>query len=163
MNPPLRSEADREACIAAIADGTLDCFSTDHAPHTEDEKARPFTEAPFGIVGLETALALTLTHLVAPGHLSLARALELWTAAPRRTFRLPEVTLEPGSPADLVLFDPAAEWTVDPAAFHTKGRSTPFAGWRLRGRVLATMLAGRFTHLAHGVEFTASPQAEVSR
>ncbi|HEY6196892.1 MAG TPA: dihydroorotase [Candidatus Eisenbacteria bacterium] len=163
MNPPLRSEADREACIAAIVDGTLDCFSTDHAPHTEDEKARPFTEAPFGIVGLETALALTLTHLVAPGHLSLARALELWTAAPRRTFRLPDVTLEPGSPADLVLFDPAAEWTVDPAAFHSKGRSTPFAGWRLRGRVLATMLAGRFTHLANGVELSPSPGAEVSR
>jgi dihydroorotase len=163
MNPPLRSEADRDACIAAIVDGTIDCFSTDHAPHTADEKARPFTDAPFGIVGLETALALTLTHLVAPGHLSLARALERWTEAPRRAFRLPEVSLAPGSPADLVVFDPAAEWTVDPDAFFSKGRNTPFAGWRLRGRVLATMLAGRFTHVADGVEFSAEPHAAEAR
>jgi dihydroorotase len=159
MNPPLRSEADRDACIAAIIDGTIDCFSTDHAPHTADEKARPFTDAPFGIVGLETALALTLTHLVAPGHLTLARALERWTEAPRRAFRLPEVSLAPGSPADLVVFDPVAEWTVDPDVFFSKGRNTPFTGWRLRGRVLATMLAGRFTHVAGGVEFAAASQA----
>jgi dihydroorotase len=158
MNPPLRSEADRDACIAAIVDGTIDCFSTDHAPHTADEKARPFTDAPFGIVGLETALALTLTHLVAPGHLTLARALERWTEAPRRAFRLPEVSLAPGSPADLVVFDPVAEWTVDPDVFFSKGRNTPFAGWRLRGRVLATMLAGRFTHVTGGVEFANAPQ-----
>ena len=159
MNPPLRSESDRDACIAAIADGTIDCFSTDHAPHTEDEKARPFTDAPFGIVGLETALALTLTYLVQPGHLTLARALERWTDAPRRILGLPEVTLEPGSQADLVLFDPAAEWIVEPDAFFSKGRNTPFAGWRVTGRVLATMMAGRFTHVASGVEFTASTLA----
>lgn len=153
MNPPLRSEADRAACIAAIVDGTIDCFATDHAPHTSDEKARPFAEAPFGIVGLETALALTLTYLVHPGHLTLARAIELWTEAPRRLFNLPEVCLEPGSQADLVLFDPTAEWTVDPDLFFSKGRNTPFAGWPLRGRVIATMLGGRFTHLAPEVDF----------
>ncbi len=153
MNPPLRSEADRAACIEAIVDGTIDCFATDHAPHTADEKAKPFTDAPFGIVGLETALALTITYLVEPGHLSLARAIELWTDAPRRIFRLPDVTLEPGSQADLVLFDPEATWTVDPAKFHTQGRNTPFAGWTLKGRVLATMLEGRFTHVAEGVAF----------
>jgi len=151
MNPPLRSEADREACIAAIADGTIDCFATDHAPHTADEKARPFTDAPFGIVGLETALALTLTHLVRPGHLGLTRALELWTDSPRRAFGLPPVSVEAGSRADLVIFDPESSWTVDPEAFQSKGRNTPFAGWRLEGRVLATMLAGRFTHVADGV------------
>jgi dihydroorotase len=153
MNPPLRSEADRAACIAAIADGTIDCFATDHAPHTADEKARPFTDAPFGIVGLETALALTLTHLVHPGHLSMTRALELWTDAPRYCFGLPPVSVEAGSPADLVIFDPEAEWTVDPEAFHSKGRNTPFAGWRLKGRVLATLLHGTFTHVAAGVHF----------
>jgi len=153
MNPPLRSEGDRDACIAAIADGTVDCFATDHAPHTSDEKSRPFSEAPFGIVGLETALALTLTHLVGPGHVSLERAIELWTDAPRRVFGLPEVTLKPGSQADLVLFDPDAAWTVDPERFHTKGRNTPFAGWRLRGRVLVTMREGRVTHVADGVAF----------
>ena len=163
MNPPLRSEADREACIAAIADGTVDCFTTDHAPHTADEKSRPFAEAPFGIVGLETALALTLTHLVEPGHVPLARAVELWTEAPRRIFGLPEVTLEPGSQADLVLFDPQAVWTVDPCAFHTKGRNTPFAGWRLKGRVLVTMLEGRVSHSAADVAFERPAAAEAAR
>ena len=112
------------------------------------EKSRAFVEAPFGIVGLETALALTLTYLVRPGHLTLARAIELWTEAPRRVFGLPAIALEPGSRADLVLFDPDAEWTVEPNDFYSKGRNTPFAGWTLHGRVLMTMLAGRVTHRA---------------
>ncbi len=146
MNPPLRSASDRDAVIAAVRDGVVDCFSTDHAPHTIEEKRRPFDQAPFGIVGLETALALTITFLVHPGHLTLARALELWTEAPRRVLGLPEVRLEPGFPADLVLLDPAREWTVDPEAFHSMGRNTPFAGWRLAGRPLATFCAGRLTH-----------------
>ena len=146
MNPPLRGARDREATIAAIADGTIDCLVTDHAPHTVEEKRQPFEQAPFGIVGLETALALTLTHLVRPGHVSLTRALELWTDAPRRLFSLPEVRLAPGSPADLVLLDPDAEWTVDPEAFHSLGRNTPFAGWTLSGRVLGTWCGGRLTH-----------------
>lgn len=157
MNPPLRSERDREATLAAIVDGTVDCFATDHAPHTAEEKRQPFDAAPFGIVGLETALALTLTFLVEPGHLSLARALELWTDAPRRVFALPEVTLEPGSPADLVLVDPAAEWTVDPERFHSKGRNTPFAGWRLRGKAMLTVCEGRITHLDPSL--AAAPEA----
>lgn len=148
MNPPLRSDADRAACIAAIVDGTIDCFATDHAPHTADAKALPFAEAPFGIVGLETALALTITFLVTPGHLALADAIARWTDAPRRVFGLPQVALAPGDDADLVLFDPAAEWVVDPARFRSKGRNTPFAGWTLRGRVLATVMGGRVTHLA---------------
>ena len=146
MNPPLRSERDRDATLQAIVDGTVDCLATDHAPHTADEKRRPFDEAPFGIVGLETALALTITTLVRPGHLSLARGLELWTDAPRRVFGLPAVRLEPGHPADLVLLDPEAEWTVEPERFHSKGRNTPFAGWKLHGRVLATVCGGRLTH-----------------
>jgi len=147
MNPPLRSATDRDATIAAIADGTIDCLTTDHAPHTAEDKRQPFDQAPFGIVGLETALALTLTFLVKPGHLTLARAIELWTEAPRRVFSLPEVRLEPGFPADLVLFDPDQAWTVNPDAFHTMGRNTPFAGWKLEGRVCATVCAGVLTHL----------------
>jgi dihydroorotase len=150
MNPPLRSDVDREATIAAIADGTVDCFVTDHAPHTGDEKRQPFDQAPFGIVGLETALALTITGLVRPGHLSLARALELWTDAPRRVFGLPEVSLEPGSPADLTLIDPDLEWTVDASRFFTRGRNTPFDGWRLQGRALATFCAGQPTFALDG-------------
>jgi len=146
MNPPLRSAEDRAATIAAIADGTIDCLTTDHAPHTEEEKRQPFDAAPFGIVGLETALALTITFLVEPGHVPLARALELWTDAPRRVFGLPAVTLEAGSPADFTLIDPAACWIVDPAKFHTRGRNTPFAGWELSGRTMLTVCNGRITH-----------------
>jgi dihydroorotase len=146
MNPPLRSDRDREATIAAIVDGTIDCFATDHAPHTAEEKRRPFDQAPFGIVGLETALALTITYLVAPGHLTLERALERWTEAPRRVLGLPPVALEAGSPADLVLVDAAAEWTVDPERFRSKGRNTPFAGWRLTGKPLLTVCGGTVTH-----------------
>ncbi len=147
MNPPLRGETDRQATVAAIVDGTIDCFATDHAPHTVEEKAQAFDQAPFGIVGLETALALTITGLVRPGHLTLERALESWTDGPRRVFGLPRVAVEVGSPADLVLFDPDAEWTVEPGRFHSKGRNTPFAGRTVTGRVLATWRAGDLTHI----------------
>ncbi|OGF13297.1 MAG: hypothetical protein A2W00_00480 [Candidatus Eisenbacteria bacterium RBG_16_71_46] len=147
MNPPLRSERDRLAVIEAIVDGTIDCFATDHAPHLYEEKRQPFDQAPFGIVGLETALALTLTFLVRPGHLTLEGALERWTDAPRRVFGLPPVRLAAGDPADLVLIDPDAEWTVDPERFHSRGRNTPFAGWPLHGRAMATVCDGEFTHL----------------
>jgi len=147
MNPPLRGERDRAAVIRAIQDGTVECFVTDHAPHTIEEKSRTMDQAPFGIVGLETALALTLTHLVEPGHIPLARALELWTDSPRRLFGLPRVALEPGDPADLVLLDPALAWTVDPTSFRTQGRATPFAGETLRGRALATICGGEITYL----------------
>jgi dihydroorotase len=150
VNPPLRSARDREAVIEAIADGTIDSFATDHAPHTAEDKRQPFATAPSGIVGLETALALTISFLVEPGHIALGRALELWTEAPRRLFGLPEVRLEPGFPADLVLIDPAAEWTVDSSRFQSRGRNTPFDGWRLRGRVLATVWGGELTHIADG-------------
>jgi len=150
MNPPLRSEADRDATLAAIVDGTVDCFATDHAPHTLDEKRQTFDRAPFGIVGLETALGLTISGLVLPGHLTLERALELWTDAPRRVFRLPAVSLEPGSPADLVLVDPDLEWTVEAAAFQSRGRNTPFDGMHLTGRAIATFKAGRATFALAG-------------
>jgi dihydroorotase len=150
MNPPLRSDSDREATLAAIVDGTVDCLATDHAPHTLEEKRQTFDRAPFGIVGLETALGLTLTGLVKPGHLSLARALDLWTDQPRRVFRLPAVSLEPGSPADLVLVDPALEWTVEASSFASLGRNTPFEGWALTGRAIATFKAGRPTFVLAG-------------
>ena len=146
MNPPLRSESDRLAVIEAIRDGTVDCLVTDHAPHSVEDKRQPFDQAPFGIVGLETALALTLTYLVGPGHITVERALELWTEGPRRVFGLPEVRIEAAFPADLVLIEPDARWTVDPAAFFSKGRNTPFAGWTVTGRVRATICDGRVTH-----------------
>jgi dihydroorotase len=146
MNPPLRTERDRQAVIEAIADGTIDCLATDHAPHRASEKDQPFEQAPFGIVGLETALALTLSNLVVPGHISMARAIELWTDAPRRVFGLPPVALVAGAPADLTLIQPDEEWTVEPERFLSRGRNTPFPGARLRGVVLATVCEGRITH-----------------
>ena len=160
MNPPLRSAADRAAVIAGIADDTIDCLATDHAPHTEDEKRRCFDAAPFGIVGLETALGLTLTYLVEPGHITLERAIALWTESPRRIFGLPAVSLEPGQPADLVLFDPAARWTVDRQRFFSQGRNTPFHGWRLSGRVLLTVCGGAITHEDAAVVVGGEPVAE---
>lgn len=160
MNPPLRAESDRRAVLEAIHDGTIDCLATDHAPHRAIEKAQPFDAAPMGIVGLETALALTITHLVGTDCISLSRAIQMWTEAPRRLFGLPPVALAPGHPADLVLFRPDEEWTVEPERFYSRGRNTPFAGWRLRGRVLATLCAGRITH-AHA-DLADSPLAQAA-
>jgi dihydroorotase len=143
MNPPLRERADVVALRAALADGTIDAIATDHAPHHEDEKAVDFDAAPFGVVGLETAASVVHDRLVAPGHLSLRRFVELFSTGPARAFRLPGGTLAAGSPADVTLFDPKKRWTVDPARFVSLGRSTPFAGWELVGAPAATIVAGR--------------------
>lgn len=142
MNPPLREPEDISAIKQGLADGTIDCIATDHAPHTDTEKNVEFQLAPFGIVGLETALALAVTHLVIPGHITLERMIALMTIAPARILGLPAGTLEPGSPADITLFDPEKEWTVDPAQFASKGKNTPFAGMTLRGKVRMTLCDG---------------------
>jgi len=142
VNPPLRSEADRLAVVAGFADGTLDVLATDHAPHHYDEKEQAFEDAPFGLVGLETALGLVFTELVLPGLISLPVMIERMSTAPARGFGLPGGSLAPGSPADVVAFDPEAEWVVTPAEFLSKSRNTPFAGRRLRGRVLLTFVGG---------------------
>ena len=146
VNPPLRTETDRTGVIAGLADGTIDAIATDHAPHSIEEKDVEFEYAPPGLVGLETALALAVTELVEPGHLGLARMVELMSGAPARILGLTEQgSLGVGKAANLVLFDPSAEWTVDPAAFHSKSRNTPFGGRRLKGRVLHTFFRGRPT------------------
>jgi dihydroorotase len=145
MNPPLRRAEDREALLAGIADGTVDCIATDHAPHHADEKAEPFDSAPFGVVGLETSLAVSLAELVDANRIDLARLLELMSTAPARIFGLGRGTLAPGSPADVVCFD-LAEWAVDPVHFRSKARNTPFSGRRVRGRVMATVLGGKITY-----------------
>lgn len=152
MNPPLREAVDVAALRAALADGTIDCIATDHAPHTPTEKDVEFALAPFGIVGLETSLALVLTGLVEPGILSLERALALMTSAPAAIFDLPAGTLAEGAAADVTVFDPRREWTVDPAHFATKGRNTPFTGKTLRGVVTHTICNGRvvYSHAAQG-------------
>lgn len=143
MNPPLRTRADVEAMIAGLKDGTIDVIATDHAPHAPEEKDVEFAAAPFGIVGLETALGLVLTHLVEPGHLALQEAIEKITYAPRRILRLPQAMLKAGENANLTFFDPRVEWTVDPKKFFSKSRNTPFAGWRLKGRPAGIYNDGR--------------------
>ncbi|QIA27831.1 dihydroorotase [Thermaerobacter sp. PB12/4term] len=142
MNPPLRSRRDREALLEAVADGTVDAIATDHAPHHGMDKDCPFPEAAFGVVGLETALGLLLTHLV-PRPLSPARLVELMAAGPARILGLPGGTLQPGVPADVTLIDPQRRWVVDPEQFASLGRNTPFAGWALRGRAVCTLVGGR--------------------
>ncbi len=142
MNPPLREAADLEALVAGLVDGTIDAIATDHAPHHADEKAVEFDNAPFGIVGLETAAAVVHDRLVARGRLSLDRFAALFSAGPAKVFGLPGGTLAVGSPADVTLFDPEARTRVDPHRFLSKGRSTPFAGWDLVGGPAATIVAG---------------------
>jgi dihydroorotase len=147
VSPPLRSESDRRAIITGLSDGTLDAIATDHAPHAPEEKDVEFEYAPPGLVGLETALALGLSELVEPGHLPLPRLLELMSRAPARILGLQDHggPLEPRMPANLIVFDPGAAWTIDPGRFHSKSRNTPFGGRRVTGRVLWTFFEGRVT------------------
>lgn len=140
MNPPLREESDRMAVIEGLQDGTIDLIATDHAPHSREEKARPITEAPSGIIGLETALALGITYLVDTGHLSLMSLLEKMTINPARMYHFDTGYLAEGAPADIVLFDPQESFTVD--EFVSKSDNSPFLGWRLKGKVKYTICGG---------------------
>ncbi|MBI4520608.1 MAG: dihydroorotase [Gemmatimonadetes bacterium] len=143
MKPPLRTAADTEALRAALADGTIDCVATDHAPHHYDEKEQAFDDAPFGIVGLETALGLLITKLVKPGLLDLASLVDRMSCGPARAFSLPGGTLAPKSVADVTVFDPAGEWVVDRASFYSKSQNSPFVGWKLTGRAKITIVGGK--------------------
>ena len=142
MNPPLRTWQDVQAIKEGLRDGTIDVIATDHAPHATQEKQQEFTEAPFGIVGLETALPLTLA-LVEEGVLTLESAVEKLATAPARAFSLDAGTLAIGAQADVTIFDPHSPWEVDPARFRSKSRNTPFAGWKVKGRVTTTLVSGR--------------------
>ncbi|MBI3649871.1 MAG: dihydroorotase [Acidobacteria bacterium] len=148
MNPPLRSEEDRLALIEACADGTIDAIATDHAPHHADEKMLEFDRAPFGVIGLETALGACFKVLVESGAVSVMRLVEMLTVGAARVFALPRGTLQKGAIADLTIFNPDAVWTVDPVKFKSKSRNTPFANWTLRGKVIATFVAGREVYRA---------------
>ena len=140
MNPPLRTEADRQAIIAGLADGTIDIIATDHAPHSPEEKARSITGAPSGIIGLETSLALGITSLVRPGHLTLMQLLEKMTVNPADLYHLPSGRVEIGKAADLVLFDPEECWT--PTEYLSMSSNSPFTGWQLYGKVKYTICKG---------------------
>jgi dihydroorotase len=146
MNPPLRSEADRQALIEGLRDGAIDCIATDHAPHTVDDKKVEYDQAAFGIVGLETAVALCLDRLVGAGLLSLPHLVSLLSTQPARIFGLPGGSLEPGGPADVTVLDLERRRKVDPARFESKGRCTPFAGWSLKGWPAMTIVAGRVVY-----------------
>lgn len=143
VNPPLRTAADVAAIVEGLRDGTIDCIATDHAPHAAEEKARPLTEAPSGMVGLETALAITLTQLYHSGAMELTEILQKMTAGPAQLLNLPYGKLAVGAVADLTLFDLNEKWTIDPVNFRSKGRNTPFAGWSVQGKVKYTLVGGR--------------------
>ncbi|MDI6871578.1 MAG: dihydroorotase [Bacillota bacterium] len=143
VSPPLRTEADCAALQEGLVEGTIDAVATDHAPHTREEKLVEFGLAAPGMVGLETAVALVVDRLVRTGRLSWAGLAERLSYGPARVLGLPLNAIAPGAPADLTVVDPGAEWTVDPDEFASKSRNTPFAGWRLKGRPAATIVAGR--------------------
>jgi len=142
VNPPLRTAADVDAIIRGLADGTIDAIATDHAPHSPEEKALPLVDAPGGMIGLETSLALALKFLYHTGELSLNKIIALMSANPARILGINAGTLKAGDSADIVIFDPNEEWTVDPDRLKSKARNTPYAGMNLRGKVKHTISRG---------------------
>jgi dihydroorotase len=142
MNPPLASREDRDALIAGLADGAVDVIATDHAPHEPALKEVEFDRAPFGILGFETAIALTLEQLVHPGRISLMRMVELFTTGPARVLGI-ERKLAPGQPADLTLFSTDHQWTYNVKESPSKSRNSPFDGRSFKGAPMATIVAGR--------------------
>ena len=143
MNPPLRTAADRDALRGALASGVISVIASDHAPHAPEEKARPYEEAPAGVIGLETTIGIIWTDLVHVGVVDAGTAVAAMTGGPARVLRLSAPALRPGERADITLIDPEAEWVVDPEEFESRARNCPFAGRRLRGRAVGTIVAGR--------------------
>ena len=142
MNPPLRAEADKEALISGIQDGTIDMIATDHAPHSAEEKSRGLAGSAFGIVGLETCFPILYTHLVKKDIISLKKLIELMSVNPRKRFGFAGGYIEDGAPADITVLDLNRQWTIDPADFVSMGRATPFNGWQVFGKVTMTMVEG---------------------
>ena len=143
MSPPLRTAADVEAIIEGLVDGTIDCIATYHAPHALEKKMLELDRAPFGILGLETAVGLTVTRLVVPGRMDWPRVVEAMSTLPARILGINRGTLRPGAVADITLIDPAVSWRVDATTFASKSANSPFHGWTLQGRAVATIVAGR--------------------
>lgn len=146
VNPPLRTKLDVEAILEGLRDGTIDVIATDHAPHSVEEKAKPLAEAPSGMVGLETALGVTLTALYHTGFMDLSDILKKMTFHPACILRIPKGRLSLGGEADFTIFSPDEEWTVEPDQFASKGRNTPFKGRKLKGRVKYTIVGGRVVY-----------------
>ncbi len=146
VNPPLRSEADRQALLDALKDGTIDAIATDHAPHHADEKLMEYDEAPFGLIGLETAVPLLMDRLVAGGKIDINRLVTMLSINPARILGLEKGTLAVGADADITVLDPDLEATIDVSTFRSKSRNSPFDGWRLRGWPVVTLVGGRVVH-----------------
>lgn len=146
MNPPLRTKEDVEALKAGLAADIMDVIATDHAPHSEEEKSRSIQDAPFGIVGLETAAALTYTNLVKPGVLTMMQMAEKMSYNPAKILGLKKGVIEVGACADLVVFDADCTWEIDPSEFFSKGKNTPFTGQTVSGKVLATIVDGEIAY-----------------
>lgn len=142
MNPPLRGRADVEACLTGVRDGTIDCLVSDHAPHTNADKEREFQEVPFGILGLETALPLFIQALIEPRIIDWPQLVAAMSTRPARLLDVPGGNLKVGQAADITIIDPAREWTIDVEAMRSKSRNSPFDGWRVRGKAIATMVEG---------------------
>jgi len=147
MNPPLRTWTDVEAVIGGLKDGTIEIIATDHAPHAQEKKMREIDQAPFGVVGLETLIPITVMSLIEPGHLTWPEVLRNLTTNPAQLLGIPKGTLRGGADADVTIIDPAVRWTIDPARFRSKSRNTPFGGWEVRGRAHTVIVSGevRFT------------------
>jgi dihydroorotase len=143
MSPPLRTAADVDAIIAGLIDGTIDCIATDHAPHALEKKMLELDRAPFGILGLETAVGLAVTRLIVPGRIGWPRLVEAMSTLPARILGIDRGTLRPGAVADITLIDPQQTWQVDVEAFQSKSVNSPFHGWTLQGRAVATIVGGR--------------------
>ena len=142
MSPPLRTDADVKAVIQGVKDGTIDCLATDHAPHLAEEKELEFPYAPCGIIGMESALALYIKALIEPGHIGWMKLVQLMSTRPAQILNLKKGTLAEGADADITIIDPKLAWTIDPAQFKSKSRNCPFAGWKVTGRAVMTIVDG---------------------
>ena len=149
VNPPLRTRNDVAGIVAGLRDGTIDVIATDHAPHSAEEKARSLTRAPSGMIGLETSLAIALTQLYHTRRMDLPAIIKRMSTTPADILRLSRGRMSLGAQADLVLFDPDEEWTVDPEQFASKARNTPFAGWKVKGKVKYTIVKGEIIYQEH--------------
>ena len=151
MNPPLRTPADVEAVIEGLVDGTIEVLATDHAPHAPEKKLRELDQAPFGIVGLETLLPITIQALIEPGHLSWPEVIRKLTVHPARLLGIPKGTLRAGADADVTILDPDARWTIDPEHFQSKSRNTPYGGRDVRGRAHTVIVDGEVRYTLGGI------------
>jgi dihydroorotase len=163
MNPPLREASDVEAMLSGLADGSIDVIATDHAPHHADEKALEFDRAPFGIVGLETAVPICFDRLVHRGIVSLSRLVELLSVNPARILKVEGGTLAEGAVADITLLAPDLGVRVDAASLVSKSKNTPFDGWQLKGAAAATIVGGRIVFLNPGLEWASAWRRDVSK